>query len=175
MVVAALIIAIIALVASALVALAVMELIANGTTSPTQPEHDKIENLEVPDDVMGTLAGSHGLPASIHETDRHMALIVSPMCTTCSGIVGSFDGVVPNGLTVLVTASQPRRHHEWITMHGLKLGDAVFDEDMSIVNSLRVSSSPTVIGFGAGRVAFMVGIGGRTALDELLEQRVTGP
>ena len=168
---AALIISMAALLVSALVALAVMELVADRSANPSALPGDTIEQFEVDDGVAGTLASSHGLPAAIDGTESHLALFISPMCTMCAGIAESFDGEIPDDVTVVVTASHPARQRQWASTHGLPADGVVFDEEMSIVNGLGVASSPTVIGFGAGRVVFAAGIGGRPALDKLLAQR----
>ena len=171
MVVAALVVSIVALVLSALSALAVMELIADRTSGASEPGDETIEEFEVSATVAGTSASSHGLPASIDDTDRHVVLFVSPMCVMCSGLVGTFAGVVPDGLTVVVTASHPARLREWAASLGLHDGAVVFDDDMSIVGRLEISSSPTAVGFGGGSVSFVAGVGGRPALNRLLADR----
>ena len=167
----ALVVSIVALVLSALSALAVMELVAAGAPGVSRPDDDVIEEFEIPSEVVGTPAGSHGLPGWIEGTDRHVVLFVSPMCTMCAALVGTFDGVVPDGLTVVVTASHPARQREWAAAVGLPHDAAVFDDDMSIVARLEISSSPTVVGFGAGEVVFVAGVGGRPALDRVLDGR----
>lgn len=173
MVAAALVISIVALLASALCALTVMELVATRASAAPDPADDTIEEFEVPPEVARTRASSHGLPELIDSADRHLVLVVSPMCARCAGMVSSLQGRVPEGLTVVVTASAPERMRAWIRDHGLDTGDVVFDDEMSIVNSLGVSSSPTGVGFGGGEVLFIVGVGGPVALSDLLEQRST--
>ena len=173
MVIAALVISAVALTSSALVALAVMEMTANRVAGPNGSTGNLVEQFEIPESVLGTVASDHDLPAWIDAKDRHLVLFVSPMCTLCGGIVGSFHGDVPEGLTVVVTASHAPRQRDWAAVHGLPASETLFDEDMAIVSALGVSSSPTVVGFGVGRVAFMAGVGGRAALDDLLEQRIT--
>lgn len=169
---AALIVSIVALVASVLAALAVMELIANGRQAGGgAPEQDLIEDFELLPEVVGTRASSHGLPAEIDSTDRHLVLVVSPMCARCGLIMGSLHGTMPEGLTVVVTASAPARMREWTEEHGLAEGDLVFDDDMSIAKSLGVDSSPTALGFAAGEICFAAGVGGPAALEDLLAQR----
>ena len=174
MVTAALIISILALVASGLSALAVMELIASRSTSAPETREDSVEEFEVPPDVAGTTASSHGLPDRIDDTDKHLVLVVSPMCTRCGEIAASLGGKIPEGLTMVVTASAPARMRAWSEDHSLIEADLIFDDDMSIVNSLQISSSPTAVGFGGGKVLFAAGVGGAVAVDELLKQRLTG-
>ena len=175
MVAAALIISLVALLVSALVALAVMELVVASPAGPSAPAPDLVEQFEVDDEVAGTLASSHGLPGAIDGAETHLVLFISPMCAMCAGIAESFDGQIPQDVTVVVTASHPQRQRQWAFDHRLPAGEVVFDEEMSIVNGLGVSSSPTVVGFGGGRVVFVAGIGGRPALESLLAQRaVTG-
>lgn len=172
---AALVISLVALLASGLVALAVMELVAAGPAGPSAPAADLIEQFEVDDEVAGTLASSHGLPDAIDGAETHLVLFISPMCAMCAGIAESFDGEIPPDVTVVVTASHPQRQRQWASDHQLPADDVIFDDEMSIVNGLGVTSSPTVVGFGGGRVVFIAGIGGRPALEELLAQRaVTG-
>ncbi len=172
MVVGALVISCLALLLSALVALAVMELVADGASTQRPPSDDTIQELDMSAGVAGTPASSHGLPEWVDRTETQMALIVSPMCGMCEGLVRSFEGVVPEGIIVVVTAAEATRQREWATVLKLSHDKAVFDDDMSIVNSLGVSSSPTIVAFSGGRVVFMVGIGGRSALDTLLKQRL---
>ena len=74
---------------------------------------------------------------------------------------------------IRVTASDPLRMRKWAAVHGLPTEDLVFDDDMSIVNGLGVSSSPAAVGFIRGRATFGVNLGGRPALDDLLAQRVS--
>lgn len=174
MVAAALIISIVALVASALCALAVMELIANRAHGASEPEDSLIEEFEVSSKVAGTSASSHGLPDRIDELDRHLVLVVSPMCARCAAIATSLGGAIPEDLTVVVTASAPARMRAWSREAGLRESDVVFDDHMSVVGSLEIASSPTVVGFGGGRVAFVAGIGGAGALNELVEQCSSG-
>lgn len=175
MVLAALLISIVALLLSGLVALAVMELAAD--RSPARSEHaaDVVEGFELPPEAEGIAASLHGLPRSIDETSTHLVLVVSPVCATCEKLVASFDGSIPDGLTVVVTASDPLRMRRWATAHGLSTGDLVFDDDMSIVNGLGVSSSPAAVGFIRGKAAFAVNLGGRPALDDLLARRASIP
>ena len=173
MVTAALIISIAALLASSLCALAVMELIASRPLAASEPRDDAIEHFELSSEVADTTASSHGLPDRLDEPDKHLVLVVSPMCARCGAIAGSFDGKMPDGLTVVVTASAPARMRAWATEHGLKEADLVFDDDMSIVNSLQLSSSPTAVGFGDGKVQFAAGVGGPAAVHELLRQSLT--
>ena len=173
MVAAALIISIAALLTSALCALAVMELIASRPSAASEPRDDSIEHFELSSEVEGTSASSHGLPDRPDDTGKHLVLVVSPMCARCAAIAGSLDGKLPDGLTVVVTASAPERMRAWAAEHGMKEADLVFDDDMSIVSSLQVSSSPTAVGFGDGKVQFAAGVGGPAALDELLRQRLT--
>ena len=173
MVAAALIISIAALLSSALCALAVMELIASRPASASEPREDSIEEFEMSAEVVGTAASSHGLPDRIDDTDKHVVLVVSPMCARCGAIAASLSEKMPDGLTVVVTASAPARMRAWSTEHGLKEADLVFDDDMSIVNSLGISSSPTSVGFGGGKVLFAANVGGPQAVDELLQQRLT--
>ena len=170
MIAAALIISIVALIASALSALAVMELVANRPHGAPESEDTLIEEFEVPAKLAGTAASSHGLPDRIDQLDRHLVLIVSPVCTRCAEIADSLGGAIPDELTVVVTASAAARMRAWSRDRGLREDDVVFDDQMSIVGSLEVASSPTVVGFGGGGVAFVAGIGGPAALDELLAQ-----
>ena len=84
-------------------------------------------------------------------------------------LVGSLKGVVPAGLTLTVTAADPVRQREWASAHDLDLGEVVFDDDRSIVDSLGVTSSPTAIGVEHGKVLFAAAVGGPNALTELLD------
>ncbi len=170
MVAAALVISCVALLLSGLVALAVMELIADRPARLDSTDDDVIQELELSPAVAGTEASSHGLPQWLDHTTAHVALVVSPMCAACAAMVRSFEGVVPDGVTVVVTASGPQRQREWAAMLGLPPDEAIYDNEMSVVNSLGVTSSPTAVGFGGGRVIFMMGIGGRRALDTLLDR-----
>lgn len=174
MIIAALIVSIVALAVSALCALAVMELVASRSQGAPEADDALIEEFEVPANVAGTAASSHGLPEHIDHTDRHLVLVLSPMCIRCTAIASSLRGTVPDDLTVVVTASAPERMRVWSLERRLSADDVVFDDDMSIVGSLKVASSPTVVGFGAGRVVFAAGIGGDAALEELLEQCSSG-
>ena len=143
MVVAALIISIAALLAAAMVALAMMELVADRQTGSQSTSEDTIEGFEVREEVAGTLASSHGLPPEIDGTQTHIALFLSPMCAMCSGIAESFDGEVPGGVTVVVTASSPARQRQWASTHRLSHQSVRFDDRMAIVESLGIASSPT--------------------------------
>ena len=172
MVVAALVVSIAAMLLSGLVALAVVELVASRSAGQLSAADDVIEDLELAPDVEGTLASAHGLPAEIDSSPAHLVLVISPMCMTCHALAVSFDGVIPEHVTVVVTASDPSRMRAWADRAGLHAGDVVFDDDMEIANSLRVASSPTGIGFAKGLVAFAVNVAGRDALDSLLAQRV---
>lgn len=173
MVVAALTISIVALLLSGLVALAVMELVADRSPDQGEPADDMVEAFELPTEAEGTAASSHGLPRSIDETAAHLVLVVSPVCATCARLVASFDGAIPDSLTVMVTASDPLRMRRWAADNGLPIEALVFDDDMSVVNGLGVSSSPAAVGFIRGRAAFAVNLGGRRALDKLLAQRIS--
>lgn len=170
MIAAALIISIVALLAAALCALAVMELIANRPHETQEVDGALVEEFEVSSTVAGTAASSHGLPDRLDRLDRHLLLVVSPMCARCGAIAASLGGAIPDRLTVVVTASAPARMRAWCRDRGLPQDEVVFDDHMSIVGSLEVASSPTVVGFGGGRVVFAAGIGGPAALDDLLEQ-----
>ena len=171
--VAALAISIAALLLSGLVALAVMELVADRTSAPDPPAEDTIEEFELPAAVGSTIASSHGLPALVDHTRTHVMLVVSPVCATCQKLVASFEGAIPYGLTVLVTASTPERMRTWASAQGLALDDLVFDDDMSIVEGLGVASSPSAVAFVHGYPRFAAHLGGRAALDRLMELRPT--
>lgn len=173
MVTVALIVASVSLGVSLLVALAVIELVADGGLSRTGPAEDEIENFELSPAAAGVMASGHGLPAWIDGSAMHVVLVVSPMCTMCAKLSESFAGDIPPEVTVVVTAGAPARKRDWAAERGLPLDEVVFDDDMSIVNSLGVMSSPTAVGFGSGRPSFSVGLGGRAALDSLLEQMET--
>ena len=172
MVVAALIISIAALLLSGFVALAVMEVVAERPAGPRQPAEDSIEEFELSPAVAGTSASSHGLPDRIDGASTHLVLVISPRCSMCKKLALSFDGKIPAHLTVVVAATDAVRMRKWAAESGLSLRRTVFDDDMAIVNGLEVSSSPTVVGFVNGTVAFVAGVGGRRALDDLLEQRI---
>lgn len=170
MIAAALIISIVALIASALCALAVMELITTRSGGVPVAEGSLVEEFEVSSDVAGTAASSHGLPDRLDRLDRHLVLVVSPVCVRCAEIVASLGGVVPGELTVVVTAAAPARMRTWCIELGLPPDEVVFDDHMAIVGSLQVASSPTVVGLGGGKVVFAAGIGGPAALERLLEE-----
>lgn len=171
MVVAALVISIVALSGCGLLALAVLELVAERPAGANEPSEDSFEEMELAPRVEGTLASSHGLPAPIDQSPTHLVLVVSPMCAKCQRLAGSFDGSIPEQLTVMVTASDPTRMRKWVTISGLDIDEVVLDDDMAIANSLGVESSPAVIGFVGGQAAFAGNIGGRSALDRLLAQQ----
>lgn len=173
MIVVALSISIVALLLSGLVALAVMELVADRSPDHGEPADDAVDAFDLPPEAEGTAASLHGLPRSIDATAAHLVLVVSPMCATCAKLVNSFDGAIPDSLTVVVTAANPLRMRKWAADHGLAIEELVFDDDMAIVNGLGVSSSPAGVGFIRGRAAFAVHLGGHRALDDLLEQRVS--
>lgn len=173
MVAAALLISIVALLLSGLVALAVMELVADRPADRSMPAADTMEAFELPPEAEGTAASVHGLPRSIDATSTHLVLVVSPLCATCKTLVASFEGAIPEDLTVLVTASDLLRMRKWAMDHGLPTEELVFDDDMSIVNRLGVSSSPAAVGFIRGRAAFAVHLGGRAALDDLMARRIS--
>lgn len=173
MVVAALAVSIAALLLCCLLALAVLELVADRPTVPSEPSEDTFAELELAPGTEGTPASSHGLSAAIDLTPAHLVLVVSPMCAVCQRLALSFEGSVPEHLTVVVTASDPTRMRKWVAIVGLGADDVVLDEDMAIANSLGVTSSPTVVGLVAGRVAFAANLGGRPALDSLLAQRLS--
>ena len=172
MVVAALVISIVALVLCGLVALAVMELLADGPRGADQPAEDSIEAFELSPGAEGTVASLHGLPGRIDRTSAHLALVISPVCATCQKLAASFEGAIPEYVTVIVTAADPIQMRKWAALHGLPLDEVVFDDDMSIVNGLGVTSSPAAVGFLGGKVAFATHLGGRRALDDLLAQRI---
>ena len=175
MVVAALVISILALLLCGLVALAAMELVSDRLSGPREPAEDLVEEFELPAEVEGTAASSHGLPELLDRTVAHLVLVVSPVCATCQALAASFEGELPDGLTVVVTAADPVRMRKWASRQGLPVDDLVFDDDMSVVDGLGVSSSPAVVGTYNGRVAFAAHVGGRQAVDGLLIQRaVTG-
>ena len=69
MVTAALIISIAALLASALCALAVMELIASRPSAGSEPRDDAIEHFELSSEVVGTTASSHGLADRLDDAE----------------------------------------------------------------------------------------------------------
>ena len=173
MVAAALLISIVALLLSGLVALAVMELVADRPPDRSEPAADMVEAFELPPEAEGTTASLHGLPRSIDATSTHLVLVVSPLCAACKKLVASFEGAIPESLTVVVTASDLLRMRKWAADQGLPTEDLVFDDDMSIVNGLGVSSSPAAVGFIRGRAAFAVHLGGRAALDDLLARRIS--
>ena len=172
MVAAALVISILALLLCGLVALAVMELVSDRPSGPGAPADDLVEEFELPAEVEGTAASSHGLPELLDRTARHLVLVISPVCATCQQLAASFGGELPDGLTVLVTAADPVRMRKWASLHGLPTDELVFDDDMSVVNGLGISSSPAVVGTYNGRVAFAAHVGGRRAVDSLLVQRM---
>ena len=172
MVVAALVISIVALVLSGLVALAVMELLADRPIGAGEPAEDSIEAFELSPGVEGTVASLHGLPDRIDRTSAHLALVISPVCATCQKLAASFEGAIPDSVTVIVAAADAIQMRKWATVHGLPLDEVVFDDDMSIVNALGVTSSPAAVGILRGRVAFAAHLGGRRALDDLLAQRI---
>ncbi|MDE0168914.1 MAG: hypothetical protein OXS29_05280 [bacterium] len=60
---------------------------------------------------------------------------------------------------------------KWAADHGLP-GGLVFDDDMSIVNRLGVSSSPAAVGFIRGRRRSRSIWAGGAALDDLLARRI---
>ena len=172
MVVAALVISIVALLLCGLVALAVMELLAGRPPEADQPAEDSIEAFDLSPGVEGAAASLHGLPDRIDRTSAHLALVISPVCATCAKLATSFEGAIPDHLTVIVTAADSVMMRKWASAHGLPLDEVVFDDDMSIVNGLGVTSSPAAVGFLRGRVAFAAHLGGRRALDDLLSQRI---
>lgn len=171
--VAALVISIVALLLCGLVALAVMELVADRRSLSGTPAEDTIEESEIPAAVASTMASSHGLPSWIDQARTHVALVLSPVCATCHKLAASFQGSIPYGLTVVVTASDPARMRKWAAAQGLPSEELVFDDDMSIVNGLRIKSSPTAVGFVRGRPRLAANLGGRPALDNLMAQRPT--
>ena len=173
MVVAALVISILALLLCGLVALALLELVIDRPSGQEEPAEDLIEEFELPTEVEGTVASSHGLPELLDRALTHLVLVVSPVCATCQKLAVSFEGELPDGLTVLVTAADPVRMRKWAAVQGLPIDELVFDDDMSVVNGLGISSSPAVVGTYNGRVAFAAHVGGRRAVDNLLIQRVT--
>ena len=170
--VAALVVSIAALVLCGLVALAVMELLADRPPSASQLAEDAIEAFDLSPGLEGTLASLHGLPNRIDRTSAHLALVISPVCATCHALASSLEGVIPDNVTVVVTAADAVQMRKWATVHRLPLDEVVFDDDMTIVTALEVTSSPAAVGFLNGEVAFAVHLGGRRALDELLTQRV---
>ena len=172
MVVAALAISILALLLCGLVALALMELMTDRPSGPQEPSEDLVEEFELPTGVEGTAASSHGLPELLDQAPTHLVLVVSPVCATCQQLAASFEGELPDGLTVLVTAADPVRMRKWAAAQGLPIDELVFDDDMSVVNGLGISSSPAEVGTYNGRVAFAAHVGGRRAIDNLLIQRV---
>ena len=167
MVVAALVIAVIALLLCGLVALAVMELLAERTGSSDQAE-DLVDEFDLAPDAVGAPASSVGLPERMDRASVHMVLVVSPVCRACQRLARSFEGSIPDGVSVVVTAADPARMREWAAAQRLSPDELVFDDDMSVVGALGVSSSPSVVGVLEGRIAFGAGIGGRRALDDLL-------
>ena len=171
MVVAALVIAVVALVLCGLVALAVMELLAERAGS-RNPAEDLFEEFDLAPDAVGSLASSNGLPEHIDGVSVHVVLVISPVCSACERMVRSFDGSIPDGVSIVVTAADPVRMRKWAVAQGLPVEELVFDDDMSIVKGLGVSSSPSAVGVLGGRIAFGAGIGGRRALDDLLTGRL---
>ena len=173
MVVAALVISILALLLCGLVALAVMELVTDRPPASSPPAEDAVEVFELPAAAEPALASSYGLPSGIDRTRAHMVLVISPVCAMCARLAASFEGAIPDDLTVVVTAADPARMRKWASAQSLSLDDVVFDDDMSIVNGLGVASSPAVVGFVRGRPSFAANLGGRHALDEVMAQRAT--
>lgn len=171
MVVAALVIAVVALVLCGLVTLAVMELLAEHGGS-SDPAEDLFEAFDLAPEAVGAMASSVGLPEQMDGASVHVVLVVSPVCSACERLVRSFEGSVPDGLSIVVTAADPVRMRKWAEAHGLSLSGLVFDDDMSVVRGLGISSSPSVVGVLGGRIAFGAGIGGRRALDDLLTGRL---
>ena len=171
MIIAALTISIVTLLVSAVVGLAVMELLANGTpsTSTSDRPDDVLTKFELSNGAIGTALSKHGLPRWLDSEAVHVVLFVSPVCSLRDALVGSLKGVVPAGLTLTVTAADPVRQREWASAHDLDLGEVVFDDDRSIVDSLGVTSSPTAIGVEHGKVLFAAAVGGPNALTELLD------
>ena len=171
MIIAALTISIVALLVSAVVGLAVMELLANSTpsTSTSDQPDDVLTKFELSNGAIGTALSEHGLPRWLDSEAVHVVFFVSPVCSLCDALVGSLKGVVPAGLTLTVTAADPVRQREWASAHDLDLGEVVFDDDRSIVDSLGVTSSPTAIGVEHGKVLFAAAVGGPNALTELLD------
>ena len=173
-------IAVVALVLCGLVALAVMELLAERTGS-SDPADDLLEELDLAPEVVGALASSVGLPQRMDRVSAHVVLVMSPVCAACERLARSFEGSIPDGLSAVVTAADPVRMREWAAAQGLPLEELVLDDDMSVVTAMGISSSPTAVGVLDGRIAFGARIGGRRALDGLLTgslatlEKVPGP
>ena len=160
-----------ALVLCGLVALAVMELLAERTGS-SEPADDLLEEFDLAPEAVGALASSVGLPKQMDRASVHVVLVMSPVCSACERLARSFEGSIPDGLSAVVTAADPVRMREWAAAQGLPPAELVFDDDMSVVGALGVSSSPTAVGVLEGRIAFGARIGGRRALDDLVTGRL---
>ncbi len=171
MVVAALVIAVTALLLCGLVALAVMELLAERTEA-TDPDEGLFEAFDLTPEVVGAPASSVGLPEELDRASVSVVLVMSPVCRACERLARSFDGAIPDGLSVVVTAADPARMREWAAIQGLDREELVFDDDMSVVRALGVSSSPSAVGIMEGRIAFGARVGGRRALDDILNGRL---
>ncbi|WP_419946121.1 hypothetical protein [Candidatus Poriferisodalis sp.] len=171
MALAALILSAVALLLVVLVALAILELLVQRPAGDQEPP-DAIEEFDLASGAEGALASSLGLPRALDDLPSRLVLVVSPMCAACHRLVASFEGVVPEHVLVLVSAANPARLRQWSAAAGLPHDEIVFDDDMAVVNSLGVTSSPAAVGFVRGRAAFGVNVSGRGALDALVSQRL---
>ena len=81
--IAALTISIVTLLVSAVVGLAVMELLANGTpsTSTSDQPDDVLTKFELSNGAIGTALSEHGLPRWLDSEAVHVVLFVSPVCS----------------------------------------------------------------------------------------------
>ena len=125
-----------------------------------------VERLQLPETAAGLAASAAGLPDRIDTTQRHVALFVSVSCPVCHRIVGSLQGTVPEGLTVVVTDTDLARAQRWVRKTRMQ-GNVIAD-DGTVAAALGIASAPTAVGFSDGAAQFALKLGGPAALDGLM-------
>ena len=125
-----------------------------------------MKRLQLPDTAAGLAASAAGLPGWIDTTQRHVALFVSVSCPVCHRIVGSLQGIVPEGLTVVVTDTDFARSQRWVRKSHMQ-GNVIAD-DGTVAAALGIASAPTAVGFSDGVAQFALKLGGPAALNGLM-------
>lgn len=169
MIVLALIISTAALAISLFVALALMEVIAH-TELASSVEELEASELDLNAGAIGSSPSSHGMPAHLDDIASGVVLFLSPVCKTCSAIARSFDGSIPEDVTVVATAADSVRLEKWVAEHNLPTEHIVVDDDYTIVDSLGITGTPAVLGLSYGAIAFALAVPNGASLKKVLAQ-----
>lgn len=152
MTVVALLIAVVAVFVSAVTAAALIELYANvkqirdSTGLSDEPIEFEITDIE------DQQPSSFGLPA-IFDTASLTLLFMSPKCVSCDALAAEIGSVVPDGIQIVVTATDYEQAIDWLGSFNVPVDDAIIDADRSIADGLGLHATPAAVVLDKGRVA----------------------